>query len=385
MKKQRFAVGIALAMVGMMALVGCGDDDENGGADASVIETPAATPVETPADIPTIPAEPDGDQSPEQSDQVQHESAPSSGGAASANLPSVIRSATVRGEPLSVDDAYPTPVTLDDVVEVVFDDEFADYFVFFCREDHYPICITSTWSLGSNFELELSDPFSSLPPSGHAGRVSWEPSDKPITMHVFEGSSFDFDASEELVTFYLRLTSGAGEAPNLGAAPGCPSGITLPAGIDPRACGPAITDAPAPPSMVELTGWDMMGWDGRFFESPSANIYCVFGSYEGNYTVSCGLDEREWSWRDLPCFGNSCPFEHQENKIVLTDGTFSFASFGDCSNRASCFGQEPFFAAQGQLLYWGGHNCLSEVTGMTCWHGGTGHGFRINRAGLLTW
>ena len=45
----------------------------------------------------------------------------------------------------------------------------------------------------------------------------------------------------------------------------------------------------------------------------------------------------------------------------------------------------PQVAAIGDLFAYGGNACIGEQSGVTCWSGTTGHGFKVSDTNLINW
>jgi hypothetical protein len=167
--------------------------------------------------------------------------------------------------------------------------------------------------------------------------------------------------------------------------------VSLPLGVDPRACGPVPVDA-------ERFADDVSGGEWVFygpFTSPSRNIACDTAyspdNGVGNY-VSCTIEE--YSFIPPPpspeCVKAEVAWAGQDLSVdtEVVAGTCR----GDVTGAENAMWEEehgggaPVRVLQyGDLIRQGDIACLSAEDGMTCWNGITGHGFRLSQESQLTW
>ena len=145
---------------------------------------------------------------------------------------------------------------------------------------------------------------------------------------------------------------------------GCPGGIELPAGVDPRACGPVPDDA-------------TNGGRGERFITPSENIACLMGEDD----VMCqALDTAMIEDFDNPEGDGQC------------DG-FWLGTSADflCHSESPLWDGRESDPTDWPALNYGDtvavfqYVCASENNGLTCWNGETGHGFFLSRSRYTHW
>lgn len=163
--------------------------------------------------------------------------------------------------------------------------------------------------------------------------------------------------------------------PSASPKPACPQGVTLPSGVDPRACGPMPSNAKV---FTEET----------IIASPSKNIGCDLwpyfdGSLDGS--LSCVILQ---STIKFPAKPADCEYEW-----VNYVGLESRVTVGECRSDPSAAsmalsGFDGFTyetVPYGSIVAIGQVACLSASEGMTCWNTKSGHGFQLARASLKTW
>ena len=200
------------------------------------------------------------------------------------------------------------------------------------------------------------------PPAATAGRTPSAPVFSPSASASASGSASASPSS--------KTDAPSPSASQSAAKAVCPKGVTLPAGVDPRACGPMPSGAVVHTEEVIIA-------------SPSKNIGCDL--WPDDDSLSCMIKE---STIKFPAKPKDCEYEW-----VGYVGLESKVSVGSCRGDPSAAemalsGVEGFtyvIVPYGSIAATGLLACLSASEGMTCWNTKTGHGFQLARASLKTW
>lgn len=106
----------------------------------------------------------------------------------------------------------------------------------------------------------------------------------------------------------------------------------------------------------------------RSFSSPTGNITCQLTRTD----AACVIAEHDYPASDRPdgCAGRWLP--------LLTVGVSGPARLGPCE--AGVVAPSGGALAYGTTSVVGRMSCLSRLSGMACWSGRSGHGFRLSRA-----
>lgn len=155
---------------------------------------------------------------------------------------------------------------------------------------------------------------------------------------------------------------------------GCLPGITLPAGVDARACGPVPSSGTkTPPASIQ---------GAHSFLSPSQNIGC---DMYPNGDIRLEVMEHSWTRpSSMKCTSvepGACG-NRRAGGLVISGGAVKMHVFTDTPAWANV---RPYVSKYGDLFAYGGNACLVEQTGVTCWNGKTGHGFKTSKSILLYW
>lgn len=158
----------------------------------------------------------------------------------------------------------------------------------------------------------------------------------------------------------------------------CLNGIRLPKGVDARACRPV----PAGTASARLSGWSS---STAYLHLPSGNIGCDLVKGKVG-SVDCYAYAHAWK---LPsALARGCnPNLECGSGLVIVDGKVKASSRGDVPgwSDARSQGKKQYVLPYGRMAAFGTNACLSQSSGLTCWSGRTGHGFRISRSRLDYW
>ena len=176
-------------------------------------------------------------------------------------------------------------------------------------------------------------------------------------------------------------TDGGGQSTGSGTAASytCKGGVVLPSGVDPRACGPVPAGASVP---------QIANGSGVFFE-PSGNIGCTMYS---NGSLRCDVLNHTWQLPSgLPCDATEPPACEDPSpngwSPTIQDGqviNYIYTDSPDFINPPVA-GNPSFQVGVGQVVAYGGNACLVEQSGVTCWTGNTGHGFKVSASVAVYW
>jgi len=175
-------------------------------------------------------------------------------------------------------------------------------------------------------------------------------------------------------------------------APACPSGITLPDGVDAMVCGGMPADAISGLRITASDGTDVPG-----FGSPSGALGCDDdGEYDGEGTsvmVECLGHNTTWKMpADLVAACESAnkgnPNAFCQSKVIgLDKGKPQVINRGDVTaweNANLLKGKIPVLEA-GQVANLAQVACLSSGDSLTCWDITTHHGFKMSLSQLAAW
>lgn len=142
----------------------------------------------------------------------------------------------------------------------------------------------------------------------------------------------------------------------------CPEGVTLPAGADPRACGPLPADA---------TPLTLRGFGYYSFAMPSGIAGCDIA----DGILTCRYTESDWQHTE-PEIGGEC------TGYSISDAAPSLL----CPTDAPLWmDAEPDRPAYGEVVTASSFACIVAEEGLTCWNGNSGHGMKLSRSEHLTW
>jgi len=155
--------------------------------------------------------------------------------------------------------------------------------------------------------------------------------------------------------------------------------VTLPEGVDARACGGIPVGAISTPTL---------SWYGQMFEMPSHNIGCY--TYFGG--ITCEIGTR--TWETPSSFMNDCNHsrsQHEECNGSLVnisdDGTLGvIAHDGSPPWRMAKRDKAKILVLQyGETTAFSSVACLSAFDGVTCWDISTHHGFKMSKSTFKYW
>jgi len=163
------------------------------------------------------------------------------------------------------------------------------------------------------------------------------------------------------------------------AASQCPAGTHLPAGIDPRVCGPVAG------SVVTLDPSNM-------FVMPSGNIWCDIESFvDGTGTpdsvVRCFIAQASFPAAPDPNEANPGG-DWIDDGMALGEGKAQEGFYaGDPGGAGiTLMNHQPITTLQyGQATSDGTAVCISQSIGLSCWDITTTHGFFLSRTQALVW
>lgn len=170
----------------------------------------------------------------------------------------------------------------------------------------------------------------------------------------------------------------------------CPVG--LPTGVDPRACGPVPAEAVEFAPDARYDGeWEFFG----SFVLPSTNIGCDLLSNGGADSVGVTCTIEDYDFTPAPVSQQCLEAEIAWagfDTLLGTDAEVGNCR-GDVLNVSHALrnegidesGAQTRVLEHGSLVSQSDIACLSDPDGVTCWNGGTGHGFRLTREAQLTW
>lgn len=166
-------------------------------------------------------------------------------------------------------------------------------------------------------------------------------------------------------------------APSPSAAT-CLNGITLPKGVDARAC------RPLPPGIGRARTSDGSS-STAYLYLPSGNIGCDLSKGKVS-SVDCYAYEH--SWKLPPALARGCdPNLECGSALIMVDGKVRASSRGDVPGWANALseGKKQYVLGYGRMVAFESYACLAQPTGLTCWSGITGHGFLLSRARIVYW
>jgi len=186
------------------------------------------------------------------------------------------------------------------------------------------------------------------------------------------------------------VAPSATTTPGVAAASGCLPGITLPAGVDPRTCGPVPTDAIA--GTVNTAS-------GYTYVFPTMDTLAAGGVFidvemHSDGTLFAFIDNSGWDANPpsgLSCvafLGTNCsaprtgPNGDMRQPVIQGGQVVNGLFPGDQENdmNATRTNVDP-----GEIVGYGGNACLFEADAVTCWSGTTGHGFKLSHSQPLNW
>lgn len=171
--------------------------------------------------------------------------------------------------------------------------------------------------------------------------------------------------------------------------PVCPSGITLPAGVDPMVCGGMPGEAI---SGLKITAPD--GTEAPGFGLPGGDIGCDSEDFGDGFGTECLGSNPTWTMPpDLvqACYDanvdNPNAGQCQGGVIGLISGAPQVVMHGDVTpwqNALWSQGYIPVLQA-GQVADLAPVACLSGGDSVTCWDTTTHHGFQMGQDRLIAW
>ena len=159
-------------------------------------------------------------------------------------------------------------------------------------------------------------------------------------------------------------------------------GVTLPSGVDSRACGGMPTQTKSP---VNGNGEPM-------FKSPSGNVGCWLGQPFGDY-IECEVFGA--TFMPPTSMITACEQKatvefncHYGTAVLKKSGKPELGLHGDVPppfTVATDDGVNIPKLAYGEVAKFGSFACLSAKDGITCWNPSTHHGFKISRNTYKVW
>lgn len=184
--------------------------------------------------------------------------------------------------------------------------------------------------------------------------------------------------SETTVEPPPQVTLEPPEPSSTPAEPSCLNGITLPEGVDARACRPV----PPGTATAQVSDWSN---STAYLHLPSGNIGCDLTKGKHG-SADCYVVEHSWK---LPsALTRGCDPELEcGSGVAIVNGRVTGTSRGDIPGWADARsrGLKQYVLPYRSLAAFGSHACLSEQSGLTCWSGVTGHGFLLSRSRIAYW
>lgn len=146
----------------------------------------------------------------------------------------------------------------------------------------------------------------------------------------------------------------------------CVSGQVLPEGVNPIACGPIpATATEVPANFIWIDNKPVQA-----IVTPSGNIVC---DHVSGRPLLCGIISlRDISGADMPKW------------VATADGSgeLGFASEVAANADTEKIAAEAMQVPYGTVASMGDYACLSEESGLSCWNGKTGSGWKLDKTGI---
>ena len=155
--------------------------------------------------------------------------------------------------------------------------------------------------------------------------------------------------------------------------------VTLPAGVNPMACGPVPDNAI---SLANVPQW------GAMFETPSHNIGC----YPTDSGIICEVAKHSWkipSKLMKECQAdNALQVDCDDSMLAITpDGEIAIVAHGDVGQWAAAKMENVKIPVlnYGKVIDYSPIACLSADEALTCWNIYTHHGFKVSASKFTYW